>query len=68
MGLFPHLQKSRLATNKIIFKTEKKEMAAFPKDFARQQPLYVRYAWAFQNYNEKGEALPYDIWGLTNIA
>lgn len=49
-------------------KTEKKEMAAFPKEFARQQPLHVWYAWASQNYNEKGEALPYDIWESTNIA
>lgn len=35
--------KSGLAANKKIFKikTEKKEMAAFPKEFARQQPLYA---------------------------
>lgn len=49
-------------------KTEKKEMAAFPKEFVRQQPLYAWICLGLSEYSETGEALPFDIWQLTTIA
>lgn len=54
-----------LAANEIIFKikTEKKEMAAFPKEFAGQQPLYVQICLGLSEYNEKGEALSLMVYG-----
>lgn len=43
-------------------------MAAYPKEFATQRPLYVQICLGLSEHNEKGDALPYGIWELTTIA